>query len=211
VSLVREPDPLWEACLQKVEEMQKQGWRMSSQSPAYHYQNGPRKEPVPRMCVFGAYAPGDSEMAVVHVFHIEARYGHFQEIEVRVDGPFEDSRDRYWLEQRERDSAAGRTWIVTPDYCHYVVNKDVKNGEWAGHAGRLFVFEFIAPGDHVKFHEAGLKVLLAGERDDWAGPQLYHNDGDVPRLYTRNLWHQGYIPPKHRHLWTPNAEMLPGV
>lgn len=205
-------NPLWQACLDKVAEMEKEGWVMMTRSAAYVSEQGPRdadQEKWPRMCIYKAYAPGDRELAVSYVFEIKAGYSsYFQNrggIEVRVKGPYEDSHDAYWLEQRQHDG--GRAWIVTPNYCHYVVHKDrTGSPNFAGYGGRLFVFEFIVPGDHVKFKEAGLKVLLAGES---SFTTQYHNDGEVPRLYTRNLWHQGYIPPKHRHLWTPNAEIVP--
>jgi hypothetical protein len=198
-------DPLWDACLAKVKEMERKGWRMASRSAAYHSQQGPRKEPVPRLCIFKAYAPGDAEMAISYVFEIEAWYSsHYQhkgEIEVQIKGPYEDSHDHYWLgmHRADNDPKGLQLWIVTPDYCHYTISKDSRNpGQGDGYGGRLFAFAITSDESAERMTKAGLKI------------SDYNHDGeDWYKLESRNVWLQGFIPPKHRHLWTPNAEIVP--
>jgi len=199
-------NPLWQACLDKVEEMQREGWVMSTRSSSYISESGPRdadSELWSRMCIFKAYAPGDKEMAVAYVFQITASHGRYYQdrgaIQVRVEGPYEDSHDAYWLEQREHDNDPKRCWIVTPNYVHYVVAKDrADHHDSAGYAGQLFTFVIKSDEMAERMKAAGLKVS-----------DYNHDDEDWYKLETRNLWHQGYIPQKHRHLWTPNAMIAP--
>ena len=189
-------DPLWMAVLEKIREMEKDGWRMAMRSTAYR---GGGANSV--MVLYQAYAPGDKECAVAYVFHVEAYMSRtLGDLVVEVDGPFENHHDTYWKDIDKHDE--GRAWIVTPDWRHYTIEKDLTSGnrDLAGHAGAEFIFDFIVPGDHVKFKELGLRVFLSGE-----GP----NDGDGPRLYSKNVWSQNIIPPKWRHLWQPNATVVP--
>jgi hypothetical protein len=37
----------------------------------------------------------------------------------------------------------------------------------------------------------------------------FEQNGDKIVVFSRNVWSQGTIPPKHRHFWTINAKILP--
>ena len=175
----------WEAILEKVDEICsiEGGYRMVSRSVAYKSRDG-------LFCVLKA-DKRDEDDGTSNVFHITMYDGT-----ICVDGPFTDSKDEYWLAQVGRSDA-----IITPDWVHRTVRRDTRDSDFAGHGGAEFRFEFLVPGDHGAFTRQGLKVLLSGEED---------NDLDGPVLVTRNCWYQGKIPPKHRHLFKVNAEMVVG-
>lgn len=125
--------------------------------------------------------------------------GPLGSIVINVDGPFEDASDEYWQE-------AAKNWsdraIITEDWVHRTVQKDdpkaVASGG-GGHGGAEFQFVITDDAYAARLKAAGLKI------------KDYNHDGeDWYLLTTRNCWHQGTIPAKHRHLFKVNAKMVQG-
>lgn len=187
-------DPLWKAILAKIDELEKEGYRLSSRSLGWSHQFN-ENHPQQMMTVYKAYAPGDTEHCVRQVFVIEASepstYMRNQSIHVTVDGPYEDSSNQFWKNTLKDDK--GRVFLVTEDWHHYVVEPDSRSpGPGDGFDGRLFTVEYTGNPEflrqkRIKFEENDDKIIIFG----------------------RNVWSQGTIPPKHRHLWNINAKILP--
>lgn len=187
-------DPLREAILTKIDELEKEGYQLSFRGYGWTYQYN-ENHPQQMMTVYKAYAPGDTEHCVRQVFVIEAsepsKYMLDQSIHVTVDGPYEDSGNHFWNNTREDDEK--RVFLVTEDWHHYVVEPDSRSsGPGDGFDGRLFTIEYTGNPEflrqkRIKFEENDDKIII----------------------FSRNVGSQGTIPPKHRHLWSINAKILP--
>jgi hypothetical protein len=130
------------------------------------------------------------------------------QLKLKVDGPFEDASDQYWIEMAEQDKANGNA-IITEDWVHRTVHPDKPKSsrDYAGHGGSEFAF---------RLHSWPRSPFCASLR---MGLQIkeveFEEDGDNPHgvyevLTTRNCWYQGKIPAKHRHLFKVNAKMVQG-
>jgi hypothetical protein len=112
-------------------------------------------------------------------------------IRVDVDGPWIDSCDKHWA--RELADRPGRVVIGGE---HYRVVPDLPDGrrDGAGYGGRLFRIRLL-PG------AAPVEVRRRDRSDDRTIAP-----GEV--FETRNLWHQGTIPPKWRERLPDTAEFV---
>jgi hypothetical protein len=148
-------------------------------------------------CIAKFYNSADLNTQDVFVIsvHQYPSYHKFRgQLHLEVKGPYEDSSDDYWIACAEHDK--NRRAIITEDWTHRTVSKDVRDRDLAGHGGAEFRFK-VNQETAERFEAAGLKV--DSERAD--GTRI---------LTTRNVWYQGVIPPKHRHLFKVNAEMVQG-
>jgi hypothetical protein len=136
---------------------------------------------------YGDTQEGEEDYFPKYVWIIEVSEEDEGRIHTKLSGPFEDSDDDYWLEQREHDN--DRAHLVTQDWYHFLVRPDGE--EPVGYEGQEFKFRLRSTNLYLNLKDAGLNV-----------------ERNVERQYvltTRNLWSQGIIPPKHRHLWVPNC------
>jgi len=149
-------------------------------------------------CILKADRRDVPEDGTHEVFNIEAHHdSHTGQIVVTVNGPWLDSADRYWVPMAKSTELRR---IVTPDWVHRTVSPDdpkaVASGG-GGHGGAEFRFK-IDKETADRFKAAGLTVISWDSSDD----QFV--------VVTKNCWYQGVIPPKHRHLFKVNAEMVKG-
>lgn len=193
MDLTHQPDPLWRTVLAKIQELQDKGYAMSSRGVAMY---GSEKNSC--SCLYKAYTEKDLEQGTRSVFLVEAWYSSGI-MKAKVEGPFEDSGDEFWATLRACDNGS-QNWIVTPEWVHYTVHKDSESpGQGDGYGGSLFTFQIESPTVTARLTEAGLKVVQQEAKE---GHQVFWH------LMSRNTWFQGIIPPRHRHLWTPNAKLL---
>jgi hypothetical protein len=202
----RPVDPRWKALLDKIDEMVKSGKPLATRSSSRESgRSGAHKGSL--HCDVTLYDDRSCETKSLYLLEASEADGRDRRypkgtITVRVQGPYEDASDEYWIGMANRDKVDGDA-IITEDWVHRTVSKDNRDydRDLAGHGGAEFRFEFLVPGDHVQFKNKGLRVLLADEED---------NNLDGPVLVTRNCWYQGKIPAKHRHLFRINAKMVKG-
>jgi len=91
--------------------------------------------------------------------------------------------------------------LITPEYMHYTVHKDSANpGQGDGFGGAEFRIELLLSTAYWDLEKLGFRVKILGDALD-AGTDRYI-------LETQNLWQQGTIPERHRHLFTPNCRIL---
>jgi hypothetical protein len=186
VKLDYEPDPLWTKILSELRTLE-QTFRMRSRSIGYRSENG-------MLCIYKGYGPAVEGYQPSTVWIVEAYYNVKGTIETRIDGPFEDNDDAYWLEVAEHDKT--RVALVTPEYQHFVVVSDSAqpNGGMGGAEYRIVITN---DSDAEYMQAANLQI----EDCSYDGEDWY-------LLTTHNLWGQGVIPPKHRHLFQVNCKVL---
>lgn len=197
--LDRPKDPRWQAILDKVDEIVHDGIYVASMRGAMMSSkpSGSHKGSLYCEAHFGFRDP-ERDAIGEDVYLIEATE-HYQrkgQIEVRLHGPWTDSHDEYWTGMVGNPNA-----IITPDWTHRTVAKDDPKAVAAGgggHGGAEFRFELSAE-DGERFHKVGLTVI---DHDT--------DDNTKKVLVTHNCGYQGVIPPKHRHLFKVNAEMVQG-
>jgi hypothetical protein len=193
----RPVDPRWTAILHKVDEIEASGKPMSMRGTAMV--TAPSgAHPGVMYCKAVFY--DDRTLTKKSLYLIGAsQYRPQGTLSVTVDGPYEDASDQYWIGMAEHDKRTGNG-VITPDWIHRTVSKDIKNFDCAGHGGREFKFLILEPDANAKallYQGRGLVVT-----PDETGKRQYV-------LVTRNCWYQGYIPEKHRHLFEVNVELLP--
>lgn len=187
-------DPLWVAILEKIQDIEKQGYQPSSRSVAYTHQYN-ENHPKSMITIYKAYASDDTEHCVRQVFVIEARepsnYERAKNIHVSVEGPYDDSDDVFWQGNSKADK--NRVFLVTDTWNHYTVDQDRRDpGPGDGFGGRLFTVEYTGTAEFLR------QKRIKFEKKD-----------DKIVIFSRNVWSQGTIPPKHRHFWSINAKILP--
>jgi hypothetical protein len=190
-------DERWKLILDKVAEMcdgPNAEYRMSSRGAPMESEG---REPWV-YCILKADRRDTPDDGTHEVFKIGAgRTRINSELVLEVEGPWLDSADWYWIPMVEQ--CKGRR-IVTEDWVHRTVHKDdpeaVRRGA-GGHGGAEFRF-LIDPSDLTKFTSQGIQATK--------GPENSGKD----MIITHNCWYQGVIPPKHRHLFKVNAEMVTG-
>jgi hypothetical protein len=143
--------------------------------------------------IIASFYPKDSDDSAKHVYHFEMHEYTNREPYLKIEGPFEDASDEYWLDMVKRDKEKGNG-LVSVNYIHYTVSPDhPQPGPGDGHGGSEFEI-VVDMRTAARLHEQGLKIAFR-EDEKWI-------------LTTRNLWSQDLIPKKHRHLFTPNCEIL---
>jgi hypothetical protein len=191
---------LTKAVLDKVAEIDQDGiHKMSSRGAILEGHNS-------KVCISKFYR--DPEYSETDVFVISAYRNRSGEIIVRVEGPYDDTNDEYWLSMAEYDKDRKNVAIITPDWVHRTVSKGELNYEFAGHGGSEFRFKILGSNADTKallYRGQGLTVEI--EQDPMKLGELHRWEYI---LVTRNCWYQGKIPKKHRHLFAINAEMVKG-
>jgi hypothetical protein len=189
------PDPLWAAIIAECRELERK-YPMAMRGTGWWRLEGDDKK-VACQTIYKGYGEPIDGYRPTYVFIVEAYYNHNKSLVTKLDGPYEDSHDEYWIGMRRGDN--DRPYIVTHDWVHETISKDSPNpGQGDGFGGREFKLELLNKETAERFKKAGLKVEFTPNDEDPSGAILT----------TRNRWHQGVIPPKHRHLWTPNAKHL---
>jgi len=193
-------DPCWEAILDKIKTLEAGGYRLASRSASYQMpRSGAKQRGL--FCVYKGRRINRPDDGTVDVFHIEAYIDRDKNVKVDVDGPFTDSYDEYWLTLAD---SARMSHIVTTDWVHRTISKDNPEAVAAGgggHGGTEFRFVIDEEtAERFRKQEFRVEELDAVEPDD----------GRRWIVVTRNCWFQGVIPPKHRHLFKVNAEMIKG-
>lgn len=197
-------DKRWKAILEKVEEMSKDT-PMSMRGQAMESEAHPNKSVVTCKAVFYDDKTCTSKsMYLISAYENTVKFrGELGAIIVEVDGPYEDADDAYWTAMADSEGNA----IITPDWTHYTISKDnpeaVRHGG-GGFGGAEFRFEIESMTVVQELIKCGLDVKKA--KDEYAEFEQI-----TWILTTRNCWHQGVIPRKHRHLFKVNAEMVKGT
>jgi hypothetical protein len=145
----------------------------------------------------------DRTVTEKEMYLIEAYYDWNDEVVVKLDGPYDDSSDDYWLNMAERDKREGNG-LITEDYYHYTVHPNsAKPGQGDGHGGAEFKFRIL---------DNGLAARLMANKKLNVDYHMAVGDRTFENSYwyvtTRNLWAQSCIPRKHRHLFKPNVRPI---
>jgi hypothetical protein len=195
-------DPRWDAILEKVDEMVASGKPLVQRGQAMvSGRSGAHLGSV--HCKVVLY--DDRSCTTKSLYLLEARESH-NAIGVKVDGPYEDADDEYWIAMAKRDGAAGNA-IITEDWVHRTASKDDPKAVAAGgggHGGAEFRFMLLDAHDFNRLRQLGLDV----EYQSIKGDHDFEHSGYM--LTTHNCWYQGMIPQKHRHLFKVNAKMVKG-
>ncbi len=187
-------DPRWTAILLRIEEMIAEGRVQQRRSSALTSgASGAHKGSM--FCHVWLYE--DRALETKSLYIVSAHEDHRGRMGVTVEGPFDDASDKYWNDMARNDKRNGNA-IVTGDWVHRTVSRDDGRARPAhrGHGGAEFKFNLYDKEHAEKLDARGFTVEQADD-GEWY-------------LTSHNVWHQGKIPLKHRHLFEINARMVKG-
>jgi hypothetical protein len=176
-------DKRWKALLEKVAEMSRDGMHVSS------YRGSPMEGEKTVYCMAAFYIK-DSDYSEREMYLLSCD----ESLVVKTEGPWIDSGDQYWPVMAKRDEDVGNA-LITEAYEHYLIQKDsAKPGQGDGFGGSEFRIQYFG-------HEWSRLV-------EWVSHWQIAEMSRDPLIISHNLWGQGTIPPRHRHLFKPNCKIL---
>jgi hypothetical protein len=192
----RPVDPRWRMILDYIKDLEAKGWRMRSRHAAI-------KDGEVMSCFYKANHRERPDDGTYDVFYITVSPSPFirskGQLELKVERMIGYSRE-YWEEQLNRGPDSSLP-IIDENWVHRSIAKDLtSNQDFAGHGGHEFKFKITDPKLVAEAKRRGLKVEYNSVEGDHEFKESYYY------IVSRNVWHQGIIPPPMRSYFTQNVQ-----